>query len=37
VVSIEPAPDNQAILLHSANGRRARAAVHLDFLQPDAA
>jgi len=36
VVSIEAAPGNQALLLHSAGGRQARAAVHLDFLQADA-
>ena len=35
--SLDPAaPGNQAILLQSASGRQARAAVHLDFLQPDA-
>jgi hypothetical protein len=33
VVSIQAAPGNQAILLQSAGGRQAQAAVNLDFVQ----
>jgi len=36
VVSIQAASGNQAILLQSASGRQAQAAVHLDFLQTGA-
>jgi hypothetical protein len=36
VASIQAAPGNQAILLKSASGRRAQAAVNLDFLRAGA-